>query len=179
MRYCDFFAGSFAGSVGEEDAPPVEEPLLPPADEPEPLGEAAEPELAPPLAEPEPLGELELEGLLLLDEPPLEGLLALGDEELAPPEAEEPPDFVASLELDGLDGLDAAPLDDDVEPEPDVPPAPDGDEALPLGELVELELEPDEPLLDPPPPLSQAARPNASATAVARMESFMCPPWLG
>jgi hypothetical protein len=73
---------------------------------------------------------------------------------LAPPEAE--PGFAASLEAGAL-GLDEAPLDGDV-----------------------LELEEagvDEVLLVSP--RSHAARPRASATATARAESFMCPPWVG
>ena len=163
-RYCDFFAGSFAGSwvVEDEELPLGEELLAPPA---------AEPVL--PLEAPEPLGcaaELELESLLL-------GLLALGEAELAPPEAE--PDFVASLEPDplipeeeldeepGALGLDEAPAD--------------GDEGELLGEDDVLELEEpgvDEVLLELSP-RSHAARPKASATAAAKMESFMCPPWLG
>jgi hypothetical protein len=87
----------------------------------------------------------------------LEGLL-LGEVALAPPEAE--PDFDVSLELD------EAPAD--------------GDEGEVLGEVAVPELEEpgvDEVLLVSP--RSQAASPKASATAAARMESFMCPPWLG
>jgi hypothetical protein len=113
-----------------------------------------------PLAEPEVLGcAAELE---------LESLLELGEEALAPPEAE--PDFVASLPAEELDdelgevGLDEAPLD--------------GDDGEVLGEDDEL----DEPGVDEVllvSPRSHAARPNARATAAARMESFMCPPWLG
>jgi len=90
---------------------------------------------------------------------------------LAPPEAE--PDFGLSLEaepdfvlsLEGDVGLDEAPLD--------------GDEGELLGEDV-LELE--EPGVDDVllvSPRSHAARPKASATATARVDSFMCPPWLG
>lgn len=125
-----------------------------------------------PLEEPELLGcaaELELESLLL-------GLL--GEALLAPPEAE--PDFGLSLEeeLDeelGDVGLGAAPLDGD---EDDAPA--DGDEGELDGEEDVLELEepgPAEVLLLSP--RSHAARPKASATAAARMESFMCPPWVG
>jgi hypothetical protein len=87
----------------------------------------------------------------------LELLGLLGEALLAPPEAE--PDFEVSLELD------EAPAD--------------GDEGEVLGEAV-LELEEpgvDEVLLVSP--RSQAASPKASATAAARMESFMSPPWLG
>jgi hypothetical protein len=77
--------------------------------------------------------------------------------------------LIPADELDdepGAVGLDEAPLD--------------GDEGELLGEDV-LELEEpgvDEVLLESPP-RSHAARPKASATAAARMESFMCPPWLG
>jgi len=91
---------------------------------------------------------------------------------LAPPEAE--PDFGLSLEaepdfvlsLEGDVGLDDAPADGD---EGEL----DGEEAAP--ELEEPGV--DEVLLVSP--RSHAARPKASATATARVESFMCPPWLG
>ena len=122
--------------------------------------------LAPPADEPELLGvlgcaaeELELEPLLL-------GLL--GEAELAPPEAE--PDFGASLEDELLDdgalGLDDGALGLDEAPA-------DGDE----GELLELD-ELGEVLLGLSP-RSHAARPKASATANAIVESFMDPPWVG
>ena len=52
----------------------------------------------------------------------------------------------------------------------------DGDEGELDGEVDDV-LEPDEVLLESP--RSHAARPKASATATARAESFMCPPWLG
>lgn len=167
VRYCDFFSGS---CVAED-----EDGLL---------GEAL---LAPPLAEPAVLGceALELE---------LESLLELGDAALEPPEAE--PDLVASLEPDPLmpeDELDEAPGAPGAEGDDDAPPVPptdaepelelgalDGDEAEPLGVAVVLELE--EPGLDEVllvSPRSHAASPNASATATARVESFMCPPWVG
>ena len=129
-----------------------------------------------PLAEPDVLGcaaelELELESLPL-------GLLALGEAELAPPEAE--PDFAASLEPDPL--IPAEELDEEPgELGLDEAPA-DGDEGELLGEDEVLELEEpgvDEVLLELSPPRSHAARPKASATAAASMESFMCPPWLG
>jgi hypothetical protein len=126
-----------------------------------------------PLAEPEVLGcAAELE---LLESLPL-GLLALGEAELAPPEAE--PDFAASLEPDPLipeEELDEEPGELGLDEAPD-----DGDEGELLGEEV-LELEEpgvDEVLLELSP-RSHAARPKASATAAASMESFMCPPWLG
>jgi hypothetical protein len=116
-------------------------------------------ELVLPLAAPELLGwaaELELESLLF------------GEAALAPPEAE--PDFGVSLEADplvpadelddepGAVGLDEAPLD----------------EGELLGEAVLEEPGVDEVLLVSP--RSHAASPRASATATARMESFMCPP---
>ena len=152
------------------------------------LGAAEEP----PLAEPELLGccapeLLELELSLL----PLVLPDALGV--LPPPEAEDEPDLAGSVaplplaeELDEP-GLDAPGVADDED---------DGLPALPPTE-AEPELEPGElggvedaelllPLL---PPLvlpadfwlswPQAARPNARATATARVESFMNPPWLG
>jgi hypothetical protein len=109
-----------------------------------------------PLAEPEVLGcaaELELESLLLGEE--------------APPEAE--------LDFDG--SLDPLIPEDELDEEPGVlglllDEAPlDGDE----GELLGV----DEVRLELSLPRSHAARPKASATAAARMESFMCPPWLG
>jgi hypothetical protein len=99
-------------------------------------------------------------GVELLAPPLGELVLPLGElvlplaAPLAPPEAE--PGFAASLEAGAL-GLDEAPLDGDV-----------------------LELEEagvDEVLLVSP--RSHAARPRASATATARAESFMCPPWVG
>lgn len=121
-------------------------------------------ELVLPLAAPELLGcaaELELEPLLL------------GEAPLAPPEAE--PDFAASLEPDPL--IPAEELDE----EPGVDEAPlDGDEAEPLGVAAVLELEEpgvDEVLLVSP--RSHAASPRAIATATARIESFMSPPWVG
>jgi hypothetical protein len=108
---------------------------------------------------------------------------------LEPPEAE--PDFEASLdpdplipadELDEL-GLDAEPGVDGVAEAPPVPPT----EAEPDDELGELDgdvllgedaLELDEPGAEAPLDASRshAARPKASATAAARIESFMCPP---
>jgi hypothetical protein len=66
-------------------------------------------------------------------------------------------------------------------PEAELDAEPDGDDGdvLGEGEVVELELE--EPGVDEAflSPLSHAARPKASATAAAKIESFMCPPWLG
>jgi hypothetical protein len=86
---------------------------------------------------------------------------------LAPPEAE--PGFAASLEPDPL--IPADELDDE-------PGAVGLDEAPLDGEVLELEAPgADEVLLVSP--RSHAARPRASATATARAESFMCPPWVG
>ncbi len=116
--------------------------------------------------------------------------LALPEAEpLAPPEAEPELDFEGSLagslapdELEDDDGelgvvaelpLEGEVVEDELEPELDGGGVDeDGEEEL---------LEPLVPLLDLPPPLSwpQAARPKAMATASARVESFMCPPWLG
>jgi hypothetical protein len=129
----------------------VELLLVPPADEPE----------VPPALE---------GGVLLLGEA-LEPLGEALGELLAPPEAE--PDFDASPEADPLVPVEAEP-----EAEPLAPEGDDG-EVL-LGEDAVLEL--DAPGLDAlllRSPLSQAARPKARATAPARRESFMCPPWLG
>jgi hypothetical protein len=109
-------------------------------------------------------------------------LLGLDDEapllELAPPEAE--PDFVLSLGADPL--MPEEELDEELGELGLVDEAPpDGDEDGAPEEGEELELE--EPGLDGLllvlSPRSHAARPKASATAAARMESFMCPPWLG
>jgi hypothetical protein len=117
-------------------------------------------ELAPPLG----LGEL------ALGDEELELAPALG--ELAPPEAEPGLDFEASLEPDP-----AAELDDDPGLVGDEEAPLDGDE---LGEDAVLEL--DEPGVEEvfeSPPRSHAASPKARATAVARIESFMSPPWVG
>ena len=86
---------------------------------------------------------------------------------LAPPEAE--PGFAVSLELDPLIPVDE--LDEE-------PGALGLDEAPLDGDVLELEAPgADEVLLVSP--RSHAARPRASATATAKMESFMCPPWVG
>jgi len=113
----------------------------------------------------------------------LELELELGEAELAPPEAE--PDFDGSLEADPLVpedelleapgelGLDDAPAEGDEDDE-----LLEGDDD---GELdgVEEVLELEEPGLLLESGRSHAARPNARATAKARVESFMCPPWVG
>jgi hypothetical protein len=119
-----------------------------------------------------PLAGLEGEAPLLEDEAPALGL------ELAPPEAE--PDFGLSLEADPLDelgelGLAVAPPDGDEDElllEGD-----EGDEGELDGE--ELELEDSLVVVLVLSPRSHAARPKASATATAKMESFMCPPGVG
>jgi hypothetical protein len=143
-------------------------------------------EVAPPAAEPEaPAVEPDALGALAPEPAPA---LLLGAA-LEPPEAE--PDFEASLVPDPLAAeLDAPGLAGGVDEAPPVPPTdaePDEELGAPaeggvlLGEDAELEL--DEPgleaLFEVSPPRSQAARPKASATAVASMESFMCPPRLG
>jgi hypothetical protein len=139
----------------------------------EPLGEDEDAPLDG--VEDAPLLGLELDGLELA---PLDGL----ELELAPPEAE--PDFEVSLEDDPLipeEELLEAPgeLGDD-----DAPPDGDEDDELLEGDDGELDgelLELDEPdgLLAALSPRSHAASPRASATATARAESFMCPPWVG
>ena len=139
--------------------------------------------LAPPLAEPELLGcwaELELESLLL-------------GAALAPPEAV--PDFDASddEELEVLGGVTPTDVLDEDEPgvagvAGEVPPeaeldeepgALEGDDGVAVS-LRALEL--GDPGADEVRAASSrlhAARPSAKATAIARAESFMCPPWLG
>ena len=121
----------------------------------------------------------------------LELELELGEAELAPPEAE--PDFDGSLEADPLipeDELLEAPGELGLEDAPaegveEVPLEGDEDELLLEGDDDgELDGEDDVLELDEPALLlesgrSHAARPNARATANARVESFMCPPWLG
>ena len=134
-------------------------------------------------------GEAPLLGLELAPPAALEPLLELGELELAPPEAE--PDFVLSLEGDPVapeaeldEELGELGLADEAPPDGDEDAAPldgvDGDEGELDGEEDVLELEepgPAEVLLLSP--RSHAATPKASATAAARMESFMCPPWVG
>jgi hypothetical protein len=82
---------------------------------------------------------------------------------------------------DAEPGAEDAPPVPPTEAEPDAEPGVlEGDE--PLGEDALLELdEPgaDELLLVLSAPRSHAARPKASATAAARVVSFMGPPWLG
>jgi len=77
--------------------------------------------------------------------------------------------------------VDEVPLDGDEEEGDDEEAAPeDGDDGELDGEELVLELEEPGPVeVLPGSPRSHAARPKASATAAARMESFMCPPGLG
>lgn len=150
---------------------------------------------APPDAPPElVLGEaLELlGGVLELEEPELLG------EALDPPEAD--PDLLLSdEELDELgevaEGVDELLGEDELLDEelgvlgeldaPPVPPTEAEPELEPgvlglVGDEAVLELE--EPGVEEVFALSSrlhAARPKATATAIARAESFMCPPWLG
>lgn len=100
--------------------------------------------------------------------------LLLGGVALEPPEAdpEAEPDFGVSLEADPL--IPAEELDEEpgLEGDEDVLPPLDGAE---LGEVALLE--PEEPGAEElrlGSPLSQALSPNASATANASVESFMC-----
>jgi hypothetical protein len=156
-------------------------------------------EEAPPELE---LGEaLELLGGVL-DEELLEGVLdgelELLGEALDPPEAD--PDLLLSVEeLDELgevaEGVDELLGEDELLDEelgvlgeldaPPVPPTEAEPELEPgvlglVGDEAVLELE--EPGVEEVFALSSrlhAARPKATATAIARAESFMCPPWLG
>lgn len=122
-------------------------------------------------------------------EPPLEGLDGVV---VAPPDAEPglavssfgasdegaaaPEGGVAALLLEdapGVAGVAAVPpaeLDDE-------PGAVEGADGGGVEAVLEPELEGGALVVRSG--LSQAARPKASATAIARVESFMCPPWLG
>lgn len=108
----------------------------------------------------------------------LEGLV------VAPPDAEPDPGFAGSValgelgvapddELDELGEVAELPPEGDVVDEGELEPVLDG--GVELAPLLVL------PLVVPlVVSLSwpQAARPKAMATAIARVESFMCPPWL-
>jgi hypothetical protein len=122
------------------------------------------------LDEPELLGwalELELEGWLAL-----ESLL-----EVEPPEAL--PDGELAL-LEEAPGAVVAPPVPPTEAEFDEEPgAVDGDDGVAVSLRAVLELEEPGAVEVRSGPLSQAARPKASATATARVESFMFPPWVG
>jgi hypothetical protein len=123
------------------------------------------PDVAPPDDEPE-----LLLGLLL-------GELALGGAPAPPeadPEAEPDGDFDGSVALDELDepGVLELPLDGEVA-EDELEPELAGGVALPL--LLDEPLD----LADLPASSPQAAKPKAIATAIANVESFMCPPWVG
>ena len=167
---------------------------------------ALDEELAPPLAAPE-LGcsalleeLLGCEALLLESElcdfcslgAALELELELDGAAVDPPEA----DFDVSVdeELEALGALGGVTpmevLDEDepgaagaaVPPEAELdeePGAVDGADGVAVSLRAVLELE--EPGADDvrSGPLLQAARPKANATARVRIESFMCPPWLG
>lgn len=120
--------------------------------------------------------------------------LELGELVLAPPEAE--PDFeslfeaspeadplMPAEELDeapGVAGVDEAPPVPPTEAEPDADPEGLDGVVAPLGEEAVLELdEPGAVLVRFGLSASHAASPKARATAAVRMDSFMCPPWLG
>jgi hypothetical protein len=108
---------------------------------------------------------------------------------LAPPEAEPDFDVSADEELGGVTPMDV--LDDDepgvagvaeVPPEAELDEAPgavEGDEGVALLLFAVLELEPGADEVRAASSRLHAARPKASATASARVVSFMCPPWLG
>ena len=153
----------------------------------------------PPLAEPE-LGA----ALLLLEAlgcsafcslgAALELELELDGAALEPPEAGADFDVSVEEELEALGALGGVtPMEVLDEEEPGVagalvppeaeldeePGAVDGDDGVAVSLRAVLELE--EPGADDvrSGPLLQAARPKANATARVRIESFMCPPWLG
>jgi hypothetical protein len=112
---------------------------------------------------------LELLGALeLLDE------LESAGAALAPPEAE--PDFVVSAdeELEELGGVTPMDVLDD-----EAPGAVEGDDGVALSLRAVLELEPGADEVRAASSRLHAARPKASATASARVVSFMSPPWLG
>jgi hypothetical protein len=203
LPYC-FFSGSCLAASLLDDAPELE--LGCEALDPELLGCALELELESLLLgaglEPPEEPDFEVSELAEPDEL-LAGSLEPEGAALEPPEAE--PDFEVS-ELDELDGLLAGSLDgveealpeggvaallDDEEPgvadeelgvvddappeaDPEVEPgALDGDDGVALLELDEPGAEEDLLALS----RSHAARPKARATATARVESFMGPPW--
>lgn len=130
----------------------------------------------------------------------LELELELGALVLAPPEAE--PDFeslfeaspeadplMPAEELDEAPGVAVEPVGAGVLDAPPVPPTeaepdaePEGLDGVvaPLGEAAVLELEePGAVVVRFGLSASHAASPKARATAAVRMDSFMCPPWLG
>jgi hypothetical protein len=105
---------------------------------------------------------------------------------LAPPEAEPDFDVSADEELGGVTPMDV--LDDDepgvagvaeVPPEAELDEAPGAVEGVALSLFAVLELEPGADEVRAASSRLHAARPKASATASARVVSFMCPPWLG
>jgi hypothetical protein len=179
--FASSFAGSFAGSAGGEaagvlgDAPPLGCDCAAGGCA---AGLAVEPPLGAALEPPEAESDFGVSELAALG-PPEAGadfvseLAAL--DELEPGCAEAPPDGAVAL-LDEEPGVEEAPpLPPDAEPDEE-PGAVEGEE---LGGVALLELEEpgvEEVLLAS---RSQAASPKAIATAIARMESFMGPPWLG
>lgn len=104
-------------------------------------------------------------------------------EPLAPPAAE--PDFFSASGDVVADEEEDEPAGDEgvtVEPvEPDAAPDEEGDDGVVAVE-PEVEPAPEGALVVSPALSPQAVRtlaPNARETAIARVESLMCPPWLG
>jgi hypothetical protein len=86
--------------------------------------------------------------------------------------------------MDVLDDEDpgVAGVDDEVPPEAELDEAPgavEGEEGVALSLFAVLELEPGADEVRAASSRLHAARPKASATASARVVSFMSPPWLG
>jgi hypothetical protein len=130
------------------------------------LGEALEP----PEAEP----DFDVSELLLAS---LELPLLMPADELEEPGVDEaPPEGAALLDDEELGDEELGVVDDaPPEADPEVEPgALDGDDGLALLELDEPGAEDDLLALS----RSHAARPKARATATARVESFMGPPWV-
>lgn len=115
-------------------------------------------------------------------------------EPLAPPAAE--PDFFSSSgavvadeeeedEPAGDEGVAVEPVEPepDIEPEPEAAPDEEGEEGFVAVEPeLEVEPAPEGEVVVSPALSPQAVRtlaPNARETAIARVESLMCPPWLG
>jgi len=182
-RYCVFFSGSW---VAELELEPFAEPDAAPEAEPEGCA-LDDVEGDAPDEDEEPLGCWVV--LPAPAEPPLEELeegAALDDDE-APPLALS--FFWMSTEVDEElepEGAALEPEGDDVVPEAeleDEPGAVLGEAVEPDGAVVLDEDEPVAPgarlalLLSPQP--ARTAAPNAMETAIARVESFMWPPWLG
>jgi hypothetical protein len=86
----------------------------------------------------------------------------------------------AFLSSSGAEGVTVEP-EPDIEPEPDAAPDGGGDEGVVAVE-PEVEPAPEGAVVVSPALSPQAVRtlaPNARETAIARVESLMCPPWLG